>query len=408
MLDNTSAYRTAAFTVLMLAVLTTCYVAYVQSLSAVSQGSYPLINESNTTAYLFVYGSVGCKACVSLKEFLLEHYSNITIFCDIATNTSCRVRFFDMISKYEMPPEIPTVFVVGKEGIVAVVIGDVKNLTFWNELIQSAPKSLTKIPIYGGCYRIIKYLIVENQTEFVGEYLPEISHFTKIAPSTTPAVPLSGPELFATVSVLALNDSVNPCCIYVYVTLLIATATYGMRASTSLRRAMVTSGLPFIISVYVGYYLLGVGLTKAFAYIPLKLFGIVAIVFGLWIVLTSEAESRVIGREKILRLIPRAKSSVLMSAVLGFLVTYAVLPCSAGPYVVFTGIISRLGLTSALMWLAYYNLIFVLPLIVVLVASLKVAEAAKVREFIIRYSKVLSAAMGVVLIGLGIYILLQY
>ena len=360
---------------------------------------------SNSSVYLFVYGSSGCKACIPLKEFLLENYGNMTIFCDLATNSSCRLRFFDLISSYEVPPEIPMTFVVSERGIIAVVVGDVRDKPFWDELIHSQPTSLTSIPIYGGSRRIIKYLNVENQAEFIVKYLPEVAHFVSVKPAEAPSLPLSGPELFATVAVLALLDSINPCCIYIYVTLLIAAATYGLRALADSRKVVLASGIPFIASVYAGYYLLGLGLTRAFAYVPLKIFGAAAIAFGVWVIVSSGSE-RVIGKERILKLVPKAKTSALISAILGFCVTYAILPCSAGPYVVFTGLISKVGLTSALTWLAIYNLIFVVPLVAVLVISLKLAEVSKVREFIIKYNKYVSVAMGAILIALGVYVTL--
>jgi len=395
----------AALTILMVTALA---VTHAQTPDNTDQAVCQQVSNSNMTTCLFVYGSSGCKACRSLEEFLLKHYGSITIFCDIATNKSCRVRFFELIREYEMPPEIPTTFIVGREGIVAVIVGDVENKTYWEALIRSKPESPNRIPIYGGGSRVVKYLVIEDQSEFISKYLPEVCGVTGVAPSLIRAGTMSFPELLAAVSLLAISDSVNPCCIYVYLTLLIAAATYGVRSSTNLRRALAVSGVPFIVAVYAGYYLLGVGLTKTFAYLPMKLFGVVAVLFGLFIITTSRAESKVLGKEKILKLVPKAKSSALMSAVLGFLVTYAILPCSAGPYVVFTGIISRLGLGSALTWLAYYNLIFVMPLIAVFTASLKLVEVVKVRDIILRYSGQLSAAMGFVLIAIGFYVLFLY
>jgi len=361
----------------------------------------------NSTTYLFVYGSSGCKACIPFKEFLSRNYANITIFCDLATNSSCRLRFFELISNYEVPPEIPMTFVVSKEGIVAIIVGDVQDEAFWDKLIASTPTSAMSIPIYGGSYRIIKYLNLSNQVEFIAKYMPEITHIMTISvpQSVTPEIPMSGPQLLAAVVTLALLDSVNPCCIYIYVTLLIAAATYSLRSLANSKKVMLASGAPFIASVYAGYYLLGVGLTKVFTYVPLKVFGVVAIAFGAWVILSSSSE-RVLGKEKILRLIPRAKTSALISAILGFCVTYAILPCSAGPYVVFTGLISKTSFTSALMWLGIYNLIFIIPLIAVLVAALKLAEVSRIREIIIKYNNYISVAMGAALIILGFYVLL--
>jgi len=51
--------------------------------------------------------------------------------------------------------------------------------------------------------------------------------------------------------------------------------------------------------------------------------------------------------------------------VIGFVVTLFLLPCTIGPYIVASGLLSELGTFGALPWLLYYNLIFVIPMLII-------------------------------------------
>ena len=51
--------------------------------------------------------------------------------------------------------------------------------------------------------------------------------------------------------------------------------------------------------------------------------------------------------------------------VIGFLVSIFLLPCTMGPYIIASGLLAELGTLKALPLLAYYNLIFVLPMAII-------------------------------------------
>ena len=50
---------------------------------------------------------------------------------------------------------------------------------------------------------------------------------------------------------------------------------------------------------------------------------------------------------------------------IGFLVTIFLLPCTIGPYIIASGLLAELGFLGALPWLLYYNLLFVIPMIII-------------------------------------------
>jgi hypothetical protein len=41
------------------------------------------------------------------------------------------------------------------------------------------------------------------------------------------------------------------------------------------------------------------------------------------------------------------------------------LPCTIGPYIIASGLLSELGTFGALPWLIYYNILFVLPMLAI-------------------------------------------
>ena len=212
---------------------------------------------------------------------------------------------------------------------------------------------------------------------------------------------------------LALSDSINPCALYIYVVLLIAAAlsVYGEMRRVSIHVASI--GISFVLAVYVGYMLLGLGLLKAISMLPLyvPMASAIAIGFGAWTVITGVLrKSRTVAKGFILERIPRASLSIPLAFALGLLVTFILLPCSAGPYVFFVALARKLGLSLAefLSLLAIYNAVFVSPMLAILVFMSSISKLENVQRFIVSHGDTLSIFSGILLIALGIYVLATY
>jgi cytochrome c biogenesis protein CcdA len=91
--------------------------------------------------------------------------------------------------------------------------------------------------------------------------------------------------------------------------------------------------------------------------------------------------------------------------IIGFIVTLFLLPCTIGPYVVASGLLSELGLLGALPWLLYYNLIFILPMIaitlIVYFGFARVEDVSGWKEKNIRKLHLIAGIL-LLLVGLGI------
>ncbi|WP_297506677.1 cytochrome c biogenesis CcdA family protein [Thermococcus sp.] len=206
------------------------------------------------------------------------------------------------------------------------------------------------------------------------------------------------PQFFA----LSMSDSVNPCTFVIYTMLLIALSVRDVS-----RGRLYLIGSAFIVAVYLSYYLLGVGLLYLGQYIPLWGAGALAIAFGAYTIVTGLMEkSRIGGKKEIRRRIFSAEATFIGSFVLGIVVSTTLLPCSAGSYLVYATIIAHGSREMAFLLLGLYNVIFVLPLVVILLAMGSVAESKRFSRAMVRHSRELSVIAGLLLIGIGLWVLL--
>jgi cytochrome c biogenesis protein CcdA len=179
-------------------------------------------------------------------------------------------------------------------------------------------------------------------------------------------------NLASYVTFLALTDSVNPCTFAVFTALIFMALFYlgKMKAATR--------GIFFISAVFIGYYILGVGLLQSLS--PFnsvdKVLATIGFVLGSFSILRGlkpRFKSLVPSFfQKFLNaIINRSYASSIMSFILGLIASFTLLPCSGGPYMVSLGLLSTIKdpvLVSLL--LVFYNVLFILPLIGILVALL--------------------------------------
>jgi cytochrome c biogenesis protein CcdA len=141
-------------------------------------------------------------------------------------------------------------------------------------------------------------------------------------------------------------------------------------------------------------------------YLPLWVAGVAAIVFGAYTIVTGLMEkSRVGDKSKIRRKIFSSDATAIGAFTLGVIVSTTLLPCSAGSYLVYAIIISKAWKALAFLLLALYNLVFVLPLVVILLAMGSVTESKRFSQAMVRHSRELSVIAGILLIAIGVWVL---
>lgn len=210
-------------------------------------------------------------------------------------------------------------------------------------------------------------------------------------------------------TLLAVADSINPCTFAAYTALLLISLNLLGRKRTAL------TGLSFILAVFLSYLALGLGLIYLFAEIPYidKMLAVFGLAIGAYSILRGikpELKSLVpkpVGK-KIDSLIRRTYVSPLTSFLLGVFVSFTLLPCSSGPYIVGLGLISTLGSQAyRYLLLVLYNVIFIAPLIVILLSIVLFKQYAyRIKILRSRRLGAMELSTGLLLVIISMYILL--
>jgi len=365
-------------------------------------------------------GESTCPHCAALLNLFAQNFPNNTYFCDIATNQACLVRFYSWTNFSSFPPSVPQTFVLyNKTYILAIVVGEVDNVTFWTNIANSTP-SESQFPVYVG-QQLWGYI---NATQVAQQYI--IDTFLYPSQTAAPSPPtnttaqtsmqvagsaISFRSFIATLASLAVTDAVNICVISIYTLLLLTIAT---RKS---KRMAAVSGLLFAAGVFTGYMLLGIGLLRiiaALGEIPAIIMRYILAAYGV-LLLTSSIYSFVKkSRCKVCKddggFLGRAFSaekwierSPALHYIFGLLLSIALIPCSAGPYIVFLVMLSSIAGIARFLYLLLYVLIFVAPLLVFLevvilaMKSIPQHKVATVRNIIVPIAGLL-----LILVALGL------
>lgn len=221
---------------------------------------------------------------------------------------------------------------------------------------------------------------------------------------------------FAIVVGAAIIDSINPCAIGVLI-LLIAT----LMQITGNKKRMLFLGFIYISVVFITYLLAGLGLIwfqsiliqlgfsvylGVFLGIVMILLGIVEIKDFFWY---GKGFSLAIPH-KYAKLIKEKSQNVTVpgAIVLGALVAIVELPCTGGPYLAITALLAKSFDLTALIYLIIYNLIFILPLVVIVLLAYFGVKTNVMKEWKQSKRKWMRLAAGLLLIGLGIFLIYYY
>ena len=241
--------------------------------------------------------------------------------------------------------------------------------------------------------------------------------FTVSAPATIVKTNLT----FLKVFFLALVDSVNPCALAVLALMLMAILTYNPQN----KKIVLLSGLTFLSAVFVMYLIYGLLIVKFFGFIQAltavkfwlyKSMGILGIVLGLFNIKDFiHYKPGGIATEMPMSFRPKIKK--IISGItgpkgaffIGLFVTLFLLPCTIGPYIICGGLLSSCGLTGSLPWLLFYNLIFILPMLfIVLIVYLGIKKVESVSGWQGKNIRNLHLISGLILLILGLMMLLGW
>ncbi|MDO8564643.1 MAG: GAP family protein [bacterium] len=221
-----------------------------------------------------------------------------------------------------------------------------------------------------------------------------------------------GSFLLPLVVISALLDSINPCAFSVLIITLLFLFSLGL----SRRRILLVGGL-YILGIFAAYFLIGLGLLQALHVFGIphfmgKVGAVLMLLFGVLLVIQE-----LFPKVHIPLGIPQsahAKMGALMhraslpaAFLLGALVGLCEFPCTGGPYLMILGLLHD-GATylKGFGYLLLYNVIFTLPLVVLLAASANkeaVEVAQKIRKGEFKQARLVVALLMVLLGALVIW-----
>src|SRR3989344_6434862 len=210
----------------------------------------------------------------------------------------------------------------------------------------------------------------------------------------------------------AAIDSINPCAISV----LFLTIGFLFNLKKS-RVEIVRTGMSYIIGIFVIYVLVGLGTLRALSFFGVPhvlarvgagiviLTGVIGLLGTIFPNFPMKLKIPQNAHGRIASLISRASIPAAFS--LGFLVGMYEFPCTGGPYLLIFGLLyDQATFISGFFYLAFYNLIFVAPLVVILLVASSPALLEKAQEWKKKKSPISKYGSDVAMIVLGLVILL--
>lgn len=217
----------------------------------------------------------------------------------------------------------------------------------------------------------------------------------------------------------ALIDSLNPCAfalLLVFIATVVALVSrQGEAAPLTRRRWLLIGGSIYILGIFVTYLALGLGLFGAFqiakslsgTHLISRLAAFGALALGL--IAFQEALLPELGAPlathidlaRLRDLVGRLSAPGLFTA--GVLVGLCTVPCSGAVYLAVLSLLAaQATLGAGLAYLAVYNVVFVLPLVVILVLAGSRPFYRQLARWQLCHRSFLKLATGAVAIGVGL------
>jgi cytochrome c-type biogenesis protein len=219
-----------------------------------------------------------------------------------------------------------------------------------------------------------------------------------------------GAWLLPLVGVAAIIDSINPCAFSILLLTIAFLFSIGR-----LRANILKIGAFYILGLFLVYFMIGLGIIHALhifntPHFMAKVGASLLIVLGL-INIINEFFPRFpiklkipnVAHHKMAELME--KGSLLTAFILGGLVGICEFPCTGGPYLMILGLLhDKITYFSGIGYLLLYNLIFVLPLVIILLIASNNSLLEKVRVWQQHERPHMRLGGGIAMVVLGILI----
>lgn len=376
-----------------------------------------LVSAGGIDVYYF-YGE-GCPHCARALPYVAEitqHYPEVNAhYLEIYKDHSNAQLLYQFFQRYNVPLRnqgVPVAFVGS-----SYLSGDRPIIENLDSVIKKEISLLPpdKPPSSNVSSAVQHTASNASQANASATVVPVITgNITEIAYGGVSPLEPEGISLFV-VTGAALVDSINPCAIAVLLILL------GTLILSNDKNRALYSGIAFIASLYIMYFLFGLGVMSiiqftGLSYLFYQFVGVLALLIGLF----NVKDYFWYGGGGFVMEIPRSWRPLLKkfltsvtspagAFLMGFLVVLFELPCTGGPYVFILGLLAEKStFWPAVPLLLYYNFIFVLPLLfLTILMYFGMAKIEQANEWKDRNIRILHLIAGIIMVILGAAVLLR-
>ncbi len=327
-----------------------------------------------------------CANCAKVKPFIatvIEKYKDKIDFLEynVKEKEECRQLFYQFLSAYNLSDEnakIPMIF-AGNDYLLGA--SDIeKNLD-----AKISEKIFKKEDLKFDCHKFLedwkknggKIINGSTGSGTCSVTQKDDSCSIGVNPGQTPGNIDSKKQAISLGLIIttAAIDSINPCAIAVL--LFLIAVLISLKAA---RKRMLAVGLVYILGVFLSYYLAGIGIMKAIAHFDIaRQINIFAGAIVMLAAFISVKEGLYPDSAQLLVIPPKTKKifTDLMQKgtfaavfIAGILVSAFELPCTGQVYLGILSLMSQENMKAqGYFYLFVYNLIFVLPLVLILIGA---------------------------------------
>lgn len=336
---------------------------------------------------LYYFYSESCHACSSIKDFMADFESRYSENITLHRFDVTKPENFTLYSNFCSIQNLP----LNERGIPLVVTKE-HFLMGTKDIRDKLEPSVLQ-------------LISENKTGCISEDIchKDVNQTSSNEQNTQQIITL---PLIVTA---AAADSINPCAIGVLIFML----GFLMLSSGKNKKRTFKIAMLYILTVYATYFLAGVGILEILK--KLSFLGIINQIFGAGVAILgminlkdaiqNKPEGTLAIPTKAKPLIEKwvYRASIPAAVILGIIVASVELPCTGGMYLAILTLMANTVTKSMALWyLAFYNLIFVLPLIIITLLFVFGFEAETMQNWLDRHKRKSRAIMGATLLIIGI------
>ena len=356
-----------------------------------------------------IYFNGGCPFCLQYVETLEHAFRSASITdirrYDYQANSTVFNTLSSLRQKLGVPEEFfgaVTTIIDGKyifEGYFPIEV-----ITSFLGLDPSVDRLISAQGLRPDTYRLLK-----------DELTLECPSSRSIVDCLSSGAFLSVVETWTLVLVSGFVNGLNPCALLAFVYFV------GVVSINRSRKEILMLGAPYVLSIYFLHLGMGIGLMRAVllsGYIDIvsKAFGIVVIllaILGLKNAFRHDSAFPLKIPKSLISPIARRfshswiqKSTLGATLLFGGAVAVLEFPCTSGVYAAVIGMLS----IQRANWMPYflgYNLMFVVPLVILLILSCSIASSSSLREIVEKRKHLLRKVSSLFLLGVGILLLLR-